>query len=505
MNHFNNRHSIGLIVGLALFFIMLLLPTPEGMNPKALYAGAVAVLMATFWITEAIPIAATAFIPVALFPLLGILDGKSLAQSYGHDVVLLILGGFFLSKAIEHNNLHKRIALLSIKLIGSSRSRIILSFMVATSMLSMWISNNATTLLMLPIGIAIIRRSERDSPEANDNFPIALMLSIAYSASIGGVGSLVGTPPNLVFVGMIRELYPDAPQISFAEWFKVGLPVVVLFIPVCWLYLVKFFKIKGSFAGGAQVIEEEYNALGPMSVAEKRVLAIFLLTAFGWIFRRDFDFGSFTIPGWSTLLGVADYVGDSTVAIFSSLLFFIIPSGRPPENSPLDNRLLTWKVAGTIPWGIAMIIGGGFAIANAVRVTGLSQAIGERFAFIGAFPTWSVLLIVVLFMVFLTEINSNTATTTIFLPVLATIAIASGAHPYLLMIPATVAASCAFMLPSGTGPNATILGSGYVTIPQMAKTGFYLNFIAVALITAIMYLIVVPMFGLSGGIPSWAH
>ncbi|MCZ6632969.1 MAG: DASS family sodium-coupled anion symporter [bacterium] len=492
------RQTVGLLLGFGLFLLMLALPTPDGLNPVAMRAGAVTLLMAVWWMTEALPIFATALVPMVLFPLLGILDAATTATNYGHNYVLMLLGGFFIAKAIEVHNLHRRIALVLITRIGTSRRRIILSFMIATAFLSMWIANVAVTLLMLPIGIAIIAREQEAHENQNSKFGLTLMLAIAHAASIGGTGSLIGTPPNMVFVGMVQTMYPNAPEISFFEWMIIGIPLVLIFLPIMWAFLVRFHRIEGTFLGSDEVIQTELDALGSMSSAEKRVLTIFIFTALGWIFRKDFHLGALTFPGWSSLLGVQDLVHDSTVALLSALLMFLISTGDGSKN-----RLLTWKAAETVPWGVVLIVGGGYCIAKGFTQTGLAPWIGHELAFISALPIFLVVLLVVLFMTFITEINSNTATANIFLPILATMALAGKVHPFLLMIPGTFACSCAFMLPSGTGPNAVIFGSGQVTIPEMSHTGFWLNLISVVVVTLVMYLIAIPLFGITPELPAW--
>ncbi|MBI93087.1 MAG: anion transporter [Gemmatimonadaceae bacterium] len=436
------RQSGGLIGGLLPFIVVLLLPTPEGMSPMAQRAAAVTVLMAVWWMTEAIPIAATAFVPAALFPLLGILDAKATAANYGHNYVLMFLAGFFIARAFEVHQLHRRIALSLIHRIGTSRRRIVLSF----------------------------------------------MLAIAYSASIGGTGSLLGTPPNMVFVGMVKTMYPQAPDVTFIDWMEIGTPFVMCMLPVTWLFLTRSFRVTGSFSGSREVITSELELLGPMQPGERRVLCIFLLTGLGWIFRDI----------WAASLGVEHLVHDATVAVAAALALFVLPSGNKGE------RLLDWQQAQTVPWGVAMIVGGGYAIAKGFATTGLATWLGDALAPIAALPLPVIVLLVVLFMTFITEINSNTATASIFLPVLATMATAGHTHPFLLMIPATFACSCAFMLPSGTGPNAVIFGSGQVTIPQMSRAGLRMNFISVVMLSVIMVLFAIPLLDISGTPPAWA-
>ncbi len=462
-------------------------------------AAAVTLLMAIWWVTEAIPISATALIPMALFPLLGILDAASTAENYGHNYVLMLLGGFFVAKAIELQQLHRRIALWTLKVLGHSRRGIVLSFMLATALLSMWIANVAVTLLMLPIALAMVDRDEESSAGEKSAFGIALMLAIAYAASVGGTGTLIGTPPNMVLAGMVQTLYPQAPEISFLQWMALGIPLVVVLLPVVWLYLLRYFGVRGSFPGSREIVDRQLEQMGPMSTGERRVAVVFALTALGWMFRRQVDLGWFQLPGWASALGVDGYVHDSTVAMAAALSLFLIPAGEG------SRRLLDWKSAESVPWGVVVIVGGGYAIAKGFGATGLSDWIGLQIQFLAGMPTLAVVLLVVGGTTFLTEINSNTATANIFLPVLATMSVVNGVHPYLLMIPATIACSCAFCLPSGTGTNAVVFASGRITIPEMARCGFLLNFITIALVTAIVYLVGVPVFGISAGVPVWAR
>ena len=485
------RQKIGFVLGIGLFFTLIIIPPPENMNPLAMRAAAVSLLMAIFWVTEAISIFATAFIPIALFPVLGVLDSKQIASSYGHHIVLLIIGAFFVAKAIETNNLHKRIALATIKAIGVSRQRVMLGFMVATAFLSMWTSNNSTTLMMLPIGLAILDREQKMGSETL-TFAPGLMLSIAYSASIGGVGTLVGTPPNLVFVSTLKELFPQSPDILFVDWLKIGIPFVLVFLPVTWFYLIKYFNISGELHGSSNIIEKEFKDLGPMSIAEKRVSLIVLIYALGFVFRG----------WWSEIIGVSGFAKDSTVALAAALVLFAVPSGKKDKQGKTI-RLLEWEDARKVPWGIAMLIGGGLAIASSFTSSGLVTWIGDSIE-LGGVSIFLVVLMVVVLMVFLTEVNSNTATTAVFLPVLAGLSKAGDFHPFLLMIPATIAASCAFMLPSGTGPNASILASGKLSIPQMAKAGFGLNLLSIIVITVLVYVIILPVFGITDALPNWA-
>ena len=494
------RQKIGLFLGTGLFVVMILLPPAANMSIHAKNTAAVALLMATWWSTEAIPIPATALLPLILFPLLSILSAKDVAVRYADQNIFLFMGGFFIAMAMQRWGLHKRIALYIIKILGTSPRRIILGFMVATAFLSMWISNTATTMMMFPIGLAVILHAETmiqkenmsiNTEKGKFNFGTALMLAIAYSASVGGVGTLVGTPPNIVFAGIARSLFPKAPEIGFIDWLKIGLPFVIVFLPIVWLYLTRVIlplKLK-RIPGGKDVIEKDLKALGSMKIGEKLTLVVFVLVAVAWIFRKNIDIGFFVIPGWSNLLGISDYVHDSTVAMCGALLLFLMP---------VDFRrrefVLNWEWAVRIPWGIILLFGGGFALAAGFQTSGLAQWIGERLAFLCGMPLILMILGICLLLTFLTEVTSNTATTTMMMPVLGSMAVAMCIHPYLLMIPATISASCAFMLPVATPPNAIIFGSGYLRIPDMARVGFFLNLIGAIIVTCLVYFLAIPIF-----------
>ncbi len=500
-----NRQRFGFFLGVGLFLLILLLPTADGLSRAGQNAAAVTALMACWWVTEAIPICATAFVPLALFPPLGILDAKGTALNFGHYFVVMLLCALIIAKAIENNELHKRIALNIIKRIGVSRRRMMFSCMLATALLSMWLSNLAVSLMMLPIGVALLNRLPEEEKTASDGYQTALMLSIAYAASIGGVGTLVGTPPNLVFAGILRNLYPESPEISFLKWMMFGLPLVAIFLPICWFYMISYFKVKGSLPGSRETVAHELQALGPMTDAEKRTAIVCLITIFGWVFRKDLPIGSVTIPGWASLTGLNDSVNDATVAAFGMILLFIIPSGKPKASgSAFSPKLMNWESASTVPWGVIMIIAGGYCIASGFSATGLTDWIGAKLGFINGFPVLIIVLLIVLALSFLTEVNSNTATSNIFNPVLASMAVAGAINPLLLMIPGTVACSCAFMLPSGTGPNSVVFASGKIALPTMARCGFLLNLIGVLLVTTIMYLIAIPVFDIVREVPDWA-
>ena len=504
---FTKRQQIGLFIGIPIFLLILCMPGPDGMSPEAHKTLAITVLMAFWWITEALPIPVTALIPLILFPLLRIDAAQNVARQFGDNNIFLFMGGFFLAAAIEKCGLHRRIALQSVIILGTHPKVIVLGMMCTTAFLSMWISNTATTMMMLPIAVAIARHAESldggSSPDKRvfSTFERALLFGVGYAASIGGIGTLIGTPPNIIFAAQVRKLFPAAPEISFLQWFVVGFPLVILFLPVAWFYLVHLaypIKIK-TLPGGREIIHRQMKELGPMSRDEKYVLGIFLLAAFGWMFRQNIDIGFLTIPGWSNVFGIQNMVHDSTVAIFAAILLFLIPA-----NIKQGQFLLDWKSAVKIPWGILLLFGGGLALAHEFQVTGLAGWIGSNLNVLKVVPIVVAVLAVVFIIDFLTEVTSNTAVTSLFLPILAAVSIGMGFHPFLLMIAGTIAASLAFMLPVATPPNAVIFSSGYITIPQMARTGFVMNILGMIVTTIIVYLVAIPVFGITlSRLPEW--
>lgn len=472
---------IGLFLGPILFILIRLFFNPEGLTEEANGVLASTALIAIWWITEAIPIAATALLPIVLFPLSGSLDIASTTESFGHKYVFLYLGGFIIAIAIEKWNLHKRIALNIINIIGTNIKKIILGFMVATAFLSMWISNTATSVMMLPIGIAIIKQL-KDNPETNEDenqiFGKALMLAIAYSASIGGIATLIGTPPNLVLAGVVEETYGY--EITFLQWFKFGFPISVILLFICWKYLASFafsFKQK-EFPGGKQEIKRLLTSLGNMSYEEKVVSVVFASTAFCWITR------SFLLQ---KLLPQLD---DTIIAILFALILFLIPSKTKHK------KLISWKDTKELPWGIILLFGGGMALAKGFETSGLALWIGNQMTTFASLSTIILVLLIIAAVNFLTEITSNLATTAMLLPVLAPMAMSIDIHPFILMVSATVAASCAFMLPVATPPNAVVFGSGYLKIPDMMKKGFAMNVISIILITMFVYFVLPELWGI---------
>lgn len=499
MSAYSTANRTGFFLGPIVFALILLLPLPEGMKPEALKVAAITALMAIWWITEAVPIPATALIPVALYPTLGVMKSAASTAPYANHLIFLFMGGFFIAVTMEKWNLHKRVAVNTIRIVGTSPSRMILGFMVATAFLSMWVSNTATTMMMVPIALAVIKQvtgftSEdmlRACPADNNdhNFGKSLMLAVAYSASIGGVATIIGTPPNIVMVGMVDKLYGQ--HISFAGWMAIGVPLAVIMLAFTWLLLTRFlFPVEGELDGAKDVIAEETAKLGPMSKEEKYICYIGLFVCTCWIGRgliSDF-FPSLKL------------VHDATIGILGALLLFTVPT-----NFKEGKFLLDWKTAVKIPWDVILLFGGGLAIAKGFSSTGLAEWIAMQLTglegahmvvFIGA---------VVLITIFLTEITSNTATATLLVPVMGSAAIAMGIHPYGPIVGACVAASFAFMLPVATPPNAVVFGSGCITIPQMARAGLWMNiFGAIVITTFITYLLPVAWNIDLSVLPVWA-
>lgn len=478
---------IGLVLGPLLFFLTLLFFKPEGLSPEGVAILASTMWIATWWITEAIPIPVTSLLPLVLFPLSGGMEVKSTASAYGDETIFLFMGGFMIALAMEKWNLHRRIALTIISAIGTNMDRIVLGFMIATGFLSMWISNTATAMMMVPIGLAIIYQISdalKDNPsidtsKENFGFGKALMLGIAYSASLGGIATLIGTPPNTLLAGAIDKMYGI--ELSFAKWMLFGVPLAWSFIFIAWFYLVKFAypsKIK-TLPGGRGIIDSEKKKLGRASTEEKIVLVIFILAAFSWI-TRTFLLSKFI-----------DGLSDGVIAMVFAIILFIIPSVNKK-----GDHLLDWNTAVKLPWGILLLFGGGLAIAAGFVSSELSVWIGSQLSGLNGVHILVVIIIVTALVIFLTEITSNTATASMMYPIMASLAVALGFHPYALMIAAGVAASCAFMLPVATPPNAVVFGSGYLRIPDMAKAGFALNIIGIVLVTVSIYFLLPLLWGI---------
>lgn len=492
--------KLGFLLGVVAFSTLLLIGDLDPARTHINTMAAIAVLMAILWITESIPLAVTSLIPLIFFPLTGILAMEEIASSYINSIIFLFLGGFLIAIAMEEWALHKRIALKIIKVIGGTPTSIILGFMASGALLSMWISNTATALMLLPIGLSVIQKLEDDfGQEKTHKFSIILLLSIAYSCTLGGVATLIGTPPNLVLVKMLNVLFPEAPAITFGNWMLFSLPITILMLCVVAFVLTKvLFKIDEEIRFDKTFIGDEYQRLGKFSFEEKAVSIIFMITALLWIFRSDILFGFMTIPGWSNLLPTAEFIDDGTVAITMAFILFLIPS-KSGKRTLLDHTAFT-----KVPWGIILLFGGGFALAKGFSVTGLSNYIGEQLQGLQNVSPVLIIILSAFTISFLTELTSNTAVTQMILPVVASVSVVIGLNPLLLMITVTVSASMAFMLPVATPPNTIIFAGSRIKIFEMAKTGFWLNIIGAIVVSLIVYFLGSAVFGLDT-FPAWAN
>jgi sodium-dependent dicarboxylate transporter 2/3/5 len=464
--------KIGLYSGPTLFFLILLFFNPPGLNASSKGVLASTLWIAIWWITEVLPISMTALLPLILFPLTGGMELADTTASYGHKLVFLTMGGFMIAIAIEKWNLHKRIALNTIYLIGTDIRKIILGFMLATAFLSMWISNTATSVMMLPIGIVIIKHLKDNSKGIGDEsntFAKALMLSIAYSASIGGVSTLIGTPTNMVMAGAISQIYGY--EISFIDWFIFGFPLSILLLFFSWFYLTRIaFSFKEiSFPGGREEISELRRALGSFTYEQKVVSIVFIAAAICWITKNFL------------LKSISPNIDDTIIAIFFATLLFMINSKDKKE------KILKWRDTLNLPWGVLLLLGSGMSFAKAVDSSGLSIWVGNQISAFGTMNLFLLLILLVTVVNFLTEIASNMATIAMILPILAPICLEFDLHPFVLMVAASVSASCAFMLPVATPPNAVVFGSGYLKMPDMVKKGFLLNVTYILIITIMVY------------------
>lgn len=480
---------VGAILGPLLFFGINLFDLDPG-NPAATRMASVAALMAVWWVTETIPLFATALLPIVLYPALGILSGKETAPIYVNSLIFLFIGGFLIALAMERWNLHRRIALFVITTIGGGPARVVLGFMLSTAFLSMWISNTATAVMMMPIGLAILIKMEAEfGAERSRKFGTALMLGIAYAASVGGASTLVGTPPNLSFARIYEISFPEARSIGFGEWMIVGVPVAAIMLTLIWVLLTRvFFRSPDDLRIDRGILHREREALGPVTFEEGVVLGVFVTTALLWVFRKPLMLGIVTVPGWSAWLPYPDLIDDGTVALGMALVLFLIPARRQ-RGSVAGPEIIT-----RLPWHIILLFGGGFALASGFKVTGLSDLIGQQFEGFASVPPLVMMLCICLGLTFLTELTSNLATTEMILPILASIAIATGIHPLLVMVPATLSASCAFMMPVATPPNAIVFGSERIRIPDMVRVGFWLNLCGAVVISLVFYLFGLEVF-----------
>lgn len=471
---------IGLLAGpLAAGLLYSLLPTAIGdvaLTDGGRATAAIAALMAVWWLTEALPLPATALLPIVLFPLLGVASVGNATAPYASDVVFLFMGGFMLGLAMQRWRLHTRLALRIVLLVGTQPRRLIGGFMLATALISMWISNTATAVMMFPVAVSVVEMLRRELGDNRDgqqqlrHFAVALMLGVAYSASIGGMGSLIGTPPNVVLASFTAQELGI--EISMLDWFAFGMPLVAVLLPLTWWYLVRIahpVRLPASLDSAA-FLREELAALGAMTSAERRVLAVFALAALAWILRPQIA-SAFALPQLS----------DSGIAVTAAVALFLLPAG-----GWRTERLMDWETAATLPWGILLLFGGGLSLAAAIGSTGVDQYIAASFSGLAGAPQWLLIGAVVLTITLLSELSSNTAVATTFVPVLAAVAAGLGLAPLPVLLAATLAASCSFMLPVATPPNAIVFGSGYLRIGDMVRAGFWTDVASVMLITALV-------------------
>ena len=486
MQHSKNTllKKTALIGGIVVAALILLFADLDPQKPEVTAALSVAVLMAVWWVTEAVPISVTALLPVVLFPLFGIMDGKAVSSVYFNHVIFLFIGGFLVALAMEKHNLHKRIALKILMITGTGHGKILFGFMFASAFLSMWMSNTATAMMMVPIAISIISKfNELLNKKDARKYSLSLLLGIAYGASVGGVATLIGTPPNLSFSRIFIIIFPTASEISFSQWFLFALPVSMIMLLSAWLVLFIIYRISYKFTNSEkEIFKKQYKELGKASFEEKVVFTAFITLALLWIFRSGITIENFIIPGWSSLFKNPKYINDGTVAIVIAIILFVIPS-----KSNRGKRILEKDVIRKLPWHIVLLFGGGFALAQGFAESGLAVWFGEQLKGLADVHPFILILIIAFMMSFLTELTSNTATVEMLLPILAGLAVSIKINPLLLMIPATTAASLAFMLPVATPPNAIVFGTNKIRIQDMMRTGFILNFIGVIVVSLAMY------------------
>ncbi|MBR9909233.1 MAG: DASS family sodium-coupled anion symporter [Gammaproteobacteria bacterium] len=476
------RRLIAIVAGPLICLLLVFLPAPGELSPQAWKLVALAAWMVTWWMMEAAPLAITALLPIPLMPLLGIADEKSVAANYGNPLIFLFLGGFLIAGAMQRWGLHRRIALFVVSLTSSSGASIVGGFMLATAFLSMWISNTATALMMYTVGVSVIEfmGSKVKDPEQVRRFGVALMLGIAYSASIGGVGTLIGTPPNTLLASFLADNYGI--QIDFATWMLMGIPFVLVLLPITWLLLCKFiFPIDDLDIGAAgDLVKQELAQMGPMSRGERIVLVVFVLTATLWITR-----------GW--LVGITGLVvSDTGIALVAASVLFVIPASVQNNQFTVD-----WEASKNVPWGVLLLFGGGLALASAFQSTGLALAIGDSVAALDNLNISLIVLATAISIIFLTEITSNTATTATFLPVLGAVSVGLGFSPMVLTIPVALAASMAFMMPVATPPNAIVFSYEGLRIGDMMKAGIWLNIITIGLVYLAMVTLAPLIFGIT--------
>jgi len=478
--------NIGLFLGPLLFAVILLLPIPDGLTEAAWKTVAVASLLAVWWATEAIPVPATSLLPLVLIPVLGIGSSSEASLPYGRPVIFLLLGGFIAAMAMQKWNLHRRIALNILARVGDHPYALIGGFMAASALLSMWISNTATTLMLVPIALTVAT-TILGKKAGGHRFTIALLIGCAWAASIGGLGTYIGTPPNLFVKGFIEQ--STGREILFHEWMAFGVPVVLVMVPLAWTVLTRIcFPFESRLVrGGSTVVQQELDALGPMSKAERRVAVVMVSMALMWSFRQ-------ILVDWDALTNLLPFVArlkDMHIAVAAGLAMFILPSGVAPRGG----ALLDWESAVKLPWGVILLFGGGLSLAAAIGKTGLAVYLGEAMSGLSTAPLFIIVLAIVALITFLTELTSNTATTAAMVPVLGALATSANLDPIFLAAPAAMAASCAFMLPVATGPNAVIFSTGHLHVPDMVRAGLWLNVLGTFAVASITYFVLPLVFG----------
>lgn len=522
----------GSVLAVLAFLTILCWPGLHDLQPQGQRLAAVAALMAICWMTQALPLEVTSLLPLVLFPLLGIQSAKEVAGTYFTDSSFLYLGGFIIALGIERWALHRRLALTIVSSLGVGRRRLVLGLMLATFVISMWISNTAATLLMLPIGLAVLDTVTANWPRAAAvevaprpvdpalrHLSMAATLGIGYAATIGGMATLVGTPTNLVYANVFQGSYPQAPPVSAGQWMIIWCPVALVFLLLAWGVLIgNGTSACWPAAFDRRVFRNQRAALGPMHAGERWMAAVFGVTVLGWLLRTDFAMGeTVLVPGWGRLagewltkLGVTDtrrgeWINDATVAMTVACLMFVIPVERQVDGR--WRKLMDWETASRLPWGVLLLFGGGFALAEAFRATRLDEWCGVRLAgLMGHLPLWGAVLAVCLLVTFLSELTSNVATASALLPVIAGTAVTLGYDPRLLMMPAGVAASCGFMLPVSTPPHAIVFGTGRIPPGEMFRRGLVLNVVGAGLLTLATWVWMVPCLGLQPGVvPEWVH
>jgi len=477
----STSQTVGMFLGPALLLLMLFAGTPEELSDEAWITAAIGILMAVWWATEAVPIAVTALLPIVLFPMFGVASIQDTVPPYANKVIFLFLGGFIVAFAMQRWNLHRRIALSVLQHTGGDGRSLVGGFMLASALISMWVMNTSTTMMLLPIAVSIITVIHKTvtslDDKAKEDFQFSLLLGVAYGATIGGMATLVGTAPNAMFAAFMLENYGTS--INFANWMMVGLPLSALMLPLAWIALTRgVFKVDFVTSDEARAALRTMKLdMGSITVPEIRVAIVFLLMASTWILRPVLV----KFPALAAL-------DDSLIAIAGAILLFLVPSGE--KSDPL---LLRWKYAEQLPWGVLLLFGGGLTLAGAVSRTGLAEWLGSSLQAVGTLPLIAIVILAATLIIFLTELTSNIATTATFLPVVGAIAIEAGYDPIVLAVPVTLAASCAFMLPVATPPNAIVFGSGMLTIPRMARAGLVLNLIGIVLVSAVAYKLA-PMF-----------